>query len=82
MNLYVLKISGVAFKSGLEDFLKFFLIALAVAIPLIIVKYLSLPLYLLLIVTGIVTCIYYAVVISGDPILKKEFMGILQEVRP
>ena len=82
MNLYVLKISGVAFKSGLEDFLKFFLIALAVAIPLIIVKYLSLPLYILLIVAGIVTIIYYTIVISRDSILKKEFMGILQGVRP
>jgi len=82
MNLYILKISGVAFKSGLEDFLKFFLIALAVAVPLIIVKYLSLPLYILLIVAGIVTCVYYAVVISGDPILKKEFIGVLQGVRP
>jgi O-antigen/teichoic acid export membrane protein len=82
MNLYVLKISGVAFKSGLEDFLKFFLVALAVAIPLIIVKYLSLPLYILLIVTGIVTIIYYTIVISRDPILRKEFIGILQGVRP
>ena len=82
MNLYILKISGVAFKSGLEDFLRFFLIALAVAIPLIIVKYLSLPLYILLIVAGIVTIIYYTIVISRDSILKKEFMGILQGVRP
>lgn len=81
MNLYVLKISGVAFKSGLEDFLKFFLVALAAAVPLIIVKYLSLPLYILLIVAGIVTIIYYTFVISGDPILKKEFMGILHGVR-
>jgi len=40
-----------------------------------------LPLYILLIVTGIATCIYYAVVISRDPVLKKEFMEILQEAR-
>jgi len=82
MNLYILKISEVAFKSGLEDFLRFFLIALAVAVPLIIVKYLSLPLYILLITAGIVTCVYYAIVISRDPILKKEFIVILQGVRP
>ena len=82
MNLYVLKISGVAFKSGLEDFLRFFLIALAVAIPLIIAKYLLLPLYILLIVAVIVTIIYYTIVISRDSILKKEFIGILQGVRP
>ncbi len=81
MNLYILKISGVAYRTGLEDFLKFFLVALAAAVPLIIVKYLSLPLYILLIVAGIVTIIYYTFVISGDPILKKEFMGILHGVR-
>ena len=72
----------MAFKSGLEDFLRFFLIALAVAIPLIIAKYLLLPLYILLIVAVIVTIIYYTIVISRDSILKKEFMGILQGVRP
>jgi lipopolysaccharide exporter len=82
MNLYILKISGVPYRAGLEDFLKFFLVALAAAVPLIIVKYLSLPLYILLTVAGIVTIIYYTFVISGDPILKKEFMGILQGVRP
>jgi len=82
MNLYILKISGVAYRTGLEDFLRFSLVALAVASPLIIVKYLSLPLYILLIVAGIVTCIYYTVVVSRDPILKKEFTGILQGVRP
>ena len=82
MNLYILKISGVPYKTGLEDFLRIFMVALAVAIPLIIVKYLLLPLYILLIVAGIVTCIYYAFVISRDPILKKEFMGILEGVRP
>ncbi|HOV81914.1 MAG TPA: oligosaccharide flippase family protein [Methanothrix sp.] len=82
MNLYILKISGVAYRTGLQDFLRFFLVALVVALPLIVVKYLALPLYILFIVAGIVTCIYYAVVISGDYILKKEIMGILQEVRP
>lgn len=88
MDLYILKVSGIAYRTGLEDFLRFLLVALAVATPLIVVEYLSLPLYILLIVAGIVTCIYYAVVISGDPILKKEFtgvlqgMGVLREVRP
>lgn len=82
MNLYILNISGVAYRTALEDLLKFTLVALAAASPLIIVKYLSLPLYLLLITAGIVTCIYYAVVVLRDPILKKEFIGILQEVRP
>lgn len=81
-NLYVLKISGVAFKSELENSLKFFLVALAVVVPLIIAKYLSLSLYILLLVAGIVTIIYYTFVISRDPILKKEFMGILLGVRP
>lgn len=80
-NLYILKISGLPYGSGLEDFFRFILIAFVVAIPLIIVKYLSLPLYILLIVAGVVTLIYYAIVISRDAILKKEFIGILKEVR-
>ena len=81
MNAYVLKISGISYWMGLRDFLMLSLVALAVAFPLVIVKYLSPPLYILLIVTGIVTCIYYAVIVFRDPILKKEFRGILQGVR-
>jgi len=82
MNLYILKISGVSYRDGLEDFSRFLLVALAAVIPLVIVKYLSLSLYILFIVTGIVTCIYYAIVISRDPVLKKEFKGILQGAGP
>lgn len=81
LNLYILKISGVAYRAGLEGFFRSLLIALPVAIPLIVVKYLSLPPYILLIVAGIVTFIYYVIVICGDPVLKKEFMGILRGVR-
>jgi lipopolysaccharide exporter len=82
MNLYILKISGVAYRTGLKDFLRFILVAFAAASPLIVAKYLSVSLYTLLIVAGIATCIYYAVVVFKDPILKKEFTGILQGVRP
>lgn len=82
INLYILKVSGVAYRTGLGAFVRFLIIAIVVALPLIIVKYLSLPLYIRFIVAGIATCIYYAVIIYGDNILNKEIKGILQEVRP
>lgn len=82
LNLYILKISGVPYRNGLEDFFRFFLVALVVAVPLIFVKYLSLSMYILFAVAGIVGFIYYVVVIFGDPILKGEFMRILEWVRP
>jgi len=82
LNFYILKISGVPYRTGLEDFFKSFLTALVISVPLIIAKYLSVPVYLLLIVTGIVTSIYYVVVIYQDPILKRELMRILPGVWP
>lgn len=80
LNLYILKISGVPYKTGLEDFLKSFLVSLLAASPLIFVKYLSLPMYILLIVAGAVTFIYYSVVILRDPVLKRELSVILTRV--
>lgn len=82
MNFYILKISGVIIRKGIEDFLRFFFISFIFVIPLIISKYFLLPTYILLIIVGILTCVYYAVIISRDPVLKQELTGIFAGVRP
>jgi len=82
MNFYILKISGVSISKGIEDFSTFFLISCIVAIPLIISKYLSLSISMLFIIVGIVTSVYYTVIIFRDPVLKQELAGILKRVRP
>ena len=80
LNLYILKISGVPYKISINHLLESFLVALLAASPLIFVKYLSLSLYILLIVAGAVTLIYYSVVIFRDPVLKRELCMLLKGV--
>jgi O-antigen/teichoic acid export membrane protein len=78
MNLYIVKISGISYRTGLFDYIRFFFLALVIAIPLIVVKLLSLPIYLLFITAGVVTIIYYSIVILQDSLLKNELRGVLR----
>jgi lipopolysaccharide exporter len=81
MNLYIMKISGISYKTGIYDFLKFFSLAFIVAIPLLTFKLLSMPLYVLFITAAIVSIAYYAIIILNDSLLKSEFFGALQEFK-
>ncbi|MGB9176571.1 MAG: oligosaccharide flippase family protein [Methanoregula sp.] len=78
MNLYIVKISGISYRTGLFDYVRFFFLALVIAIPLLIVKLLTLPIYILIITAGIVTIIYYTIVILQDSLLKNELLGVLR----
>ncbi len=77
MNLYLLRVSGIPYRTGLNDYLRFFCLGLVVAIPLLIVKLLAMPAYILFIVAGAVSFGYYAIVILQDPLLKNEILGVL-----
>ena len=81
MNLYIVKLSGIPYKAAIFDYLKFFFLAFVVALPLLAVKLLSMPLSVLFITAGIVSCIYYSIVILNDPILKNEILGILRKLK-
>jgi lipopolysaccharide exporter len=82
MNFYILRVSGVSFRAGVEDLLKYALLAIIVSIPLFIAKYLSVSIAVLLAIIVVVTGLYYAIIISRDPILKKEVRGILPGFKP
>jgi O-antigen/teichoic acid export membrane protein len=81
MNLYILKISGVSYRTGLFDYARFFFLAFVVAIPLLVVKLLALPVYFLFIIAAAVTVIYYTIVILNDALLKKELLGVLRGLK-
>jgi lipopolysaccharide exporter len=72
MNLYILNISGINLRTGLLGYLKYFLIAGMVAIPVYVVKLLSMPIYLLFLVAGVITIVYYGVILLNDPKLRDE----------
>lgn len=82
MNLYVLKISDIKYTTGIKEIIKFFMIGIGVTTPLIIIKYLAQPLYILVSVAGILAIIYYSIVISSDDVLKREIKGFLNKVKP
>jgi O-antigen/teichoic acid export membrane protein len=78
MNLYIVKISGISYRTGLFDYFRFFALALVVAIPLLAVKLLSMPIYTLFITAGVVSILYYTIVILNDSLLKNELLGVLR----
>jgi lipopolysaccharide exporter len=82
MNSYILRISGMMLSKTIGDLTKYALMAMAVSIPVLVAKFLSTSIILLLVMIAISACIYYAIIISRDPILKKEVRGILPGFRP
>ena len=80
MNLYLLKISGVSYRIGLSQYIRFFLIGLIIAIPLIAVKLTSLSTLVILAVGGLASITYYAIIIHYDPLLKREFTDVLRRL--
>ena len=78
MNMYVLKISEVKIGSAIKESLKYTLLALTVSLPLIFVKYLAMPLYIIFTIAIISTSAYYLLVILEDGILRTELIGILK----
>jgi lipopolysaccharide exporter len=81
MNLYLVKLSGITYRVALFDYLKFFFLAFIVAMPLLAIKLLSMPLYILFITAGVVSFIYYLIVILNDSLLKNEVVRALQGFR-
>jgi len=78
MNLYLLKISGIPYLIGLKDYIRFFCLGLVLIIPLLAVKLLIMPTYILFVVAGAVTVVYYTIILLNDSILKKEFLKIIR----
>jgi lipopolysaccharide exporter len=78
MNLYLLKISGISYRFGLLEYVRFFSIAFVISIPLIVAARLGAPILILLVVAGVVSIGYYAMIIHYDPALRKEIAGILR----
>ena len=78
MNLYLVKLSGISYRVALFDYLRFFGLAFIVAIPLLAVKLLSMPLYVLFLSAGVLSLMYYAIVIMNDSLLKNEIVRAFQ----
>jgi hypothetical protein len=78
MNPYLLKISGVPYRLGIKDYLKYFLLALIISVPLLISKFLSVSTIILFIVAGSVSLIYYSIIVYYDPVLKNTILTAMR----
>ncbi len=81
MNMYLLRISDIPYKEGLSLLMKYLLIALLISIPLFLVKFLSPPTYIILIVAVVCTLVYYCVIIFEDITLRKEIFTIIGKIK-
>ena len=81
MNLYIMKLSGVSYRTGLFDYVRFFFLALVIVMPLLAVKLLSMPVYVLFVTAAIVAIVYYVIVIHQDPLLKSELLRLFKGLK-
>jgi lipopolysaccharide exporter len=80
MNMYLLKIAGVSVRHAIREIIWYLVFGISVCLPLIIAKYYSVSVNLLLIIAVAVTIIYYMVVVYRDIQLKRELLTILEDI--
>ena len=80
-NFYILKLSEIQYINEIKIFIKYICIAILVSVPLIVVKYLYVSIYSILIVLGVVTIIYYLIIVCEDVTLRGELYEIVKSAK-
>ncbi|MDA0524651.1 oligosaccharide flippase family protein [Methanococcoides alaskense] len=80
-DLYILRMSDVQCIEEIKNVMEYLIIALVISLPLIVVKYLSLSVYVIFIVAFAVTFAYYLVVMYKDITLRDQLYGILKTIK-
>ena len=80
MNLYLLKIAGVALRAPVLEIARYLLLGTGICLPIIIAKFYSVSSILLLGIGGIVTVIYYLILVYLDNELKIGLLKILGSI--
>jgi lipopolysaccharide exporter len=80
MNMYLLKIAGVSVCRAIREIIWYLVFGISVCLPLLIAKYYSVSLSLLLIIAVAMTIIYYIVVVYRDTQLKDGLLNILGNI--
>ena len=78
MTVYLLKIAGVSIRDVIGELLKYLILSLSVAIPLIVAKYYSISSTLLIVISIILSIVYYLIIVYQDTQLKE---GLLNSIR-
>jgi len=80
-NAYLLNLAGIDKMKSLKILVKYTAIGLAVCIPLIILDMLSVNFYIILLAVGILTPVYYGIILREDPAFQKIVSSFLVKVK-
>jgi O-antigen/teichoic acid export membrane protein len=80
-NYYLLKIADVGLRESISIAVKYIIIASVISIPIIFGKFFLLNMYVLFLIAGITTLIYYLVVIYDDQLLRNEIFRLFESVK-
>ena len=80
-NAYLLNLAGVNKMENLKILIKYTAIGITVSIPLILLKMLSVNVYVILLAVGIITPIYYGITSYDDPTFKRMFSAFIVKVK-
>lgn len=80
-NFYILKLSEIRCIDEIKIFIKYICIAILVSVPLIVVKYFCLSIYIILFVFGVVAIVYYLILIYEDTTLRSELNKIVKDIK-
>lgn len=82
LNMYLLEISNIPYKDGLIDYLRYFTYGSVIAVPLILLKlFYSQSVYLLVIVGILSLIFYYIIIFNQDPLLKGFIIEVFRGVK-
>jgi O-antigen/teichoic acid export membrane protein len=80
-NAYLLHLAGINKRESVEIILKYTAIAGIVCIPLILLKYFSMNIYIILLTAVIISPIYYFITLREDPTFKKMLLAFITNLK-
>ncbi len=80
-NFYIFKLLEIQCIDEIKIFIKYICIAILVSVPLIVVKYFCMPIYIILFAFGVAAIVYYLIIIYEDATLKSELYKIVKYIK-
>jgi O-antigen/teichoic acid export membrane protein len=80
MNMYTLKIAGVELRGVIYEIIRYLLFGLFMCLPLIIAKYYAISSTMLVLMTIVISVIYYLIIIYRDTQLKEGLLNFVGNI--
>jgi O-antigen/teichoic acid export membrane protein len=79
---YLIRVSGTGYRDSTLSLIRHLLLSIAVSVPLIVGRFLDLPLIILLGIAGATAIVYYLLLFFTDTLVRREFMGVVRGLIP